>query len=208
VVRLHLHRRPAGPVAEGQSPCPDEQIVAATTQGRADPAQPDHARLVSLLPACSGQTHHELPGKLRVAQGDSLVPETAPLEWTRHPPTPHRSSWPVDQTFGGRDRTVQPGLGTHHAVPLPGQHDPQPLDGGTPRLTVDAVESPLRGNTHGGFGERPGETDRWQHRHRAPGRLNQARVVSAVDLHLYRTPLLPGRHLPPVRPSADRVGLV
>jgi hypothetical protein len=35
------------------------------------------------------------------------------------------------------------------------------------------VESPLRGNTHGGFGERPGETDRWQHRHRAPGRLNQ-----------------------------------
>lgn len=35
------------------------------------------------------------------------------------------------------------------------------------------MESPLRGNMHGGFGERPGETDRWQHRHRAPGRLNQ-----------------------------------
>jgi hypothetical protein len=34
------------------------------------------------------------------------------------------------------------------------------------------VESPLRREAHGGFGERPGETDRWQHRHRAPGRLN------------------------------------
>jgi hypothetical protein len=115
VVRLHLHRRPARPVAEGQSSCPDEQIVAATTQVRADPAEPDHARLVSLLPACSSQTHHELPGEIRVAQGDSLVPEAAPLEWKRCPPTSHRSAWPVDQTFGGRDRTLQPGLGTHHA---------------------------------------------------------------------------------------------
>lgn len=42
----------------------------------------------------------------------------------------------------------------HHAVPLPEQYDPQPLDGGTPRLTADAVENPLRGNTHCGFGTR------------------------------------------------------
>jgi hypothetical protein len=35
------------------------------------------------------------------------------------------------------------------------------------------VESPLPGDRHGGFGERPGETDREQSRHRAPGRLNQ-----------------------------------
>jgi hypothetical protein len=28
------------------------------------------------------------------------------------------------------------------------------------------------GNGHAGFGERPGETDREQPRHRAPGRLN------------------------------------
>jgi hypothetical protein len=34
------------------------------------------------------------------------------------------------------------------------------------------VESPLPGDGHGGFGERPGETDREQSRHRAPGRLN------------------------------------
>ena len=43
---------------------------------------------------------------------------------------------------------------------------------GQPRLTADTVESPLPGNRHGGFGERPGETDREQSRHRAPGRLN------------------------------------
>ena len=30
----------------------------------------------------------------------------------------------------------------------------------------------MRGDAHGGFGERPGETDREQSRHRAPGRLN------------------------------------
>lgn len=40
------------------------------------------------------------------------------------------------------------------------------------------MESPLPGDRHGGFGERPGETDREQSRHRAPGRLNHA-----VPLH-------------------------
>jgi hypothetical protein len=34
------------------------------------------------------------------------------------------------------------------------------------------VESPVRGDAHAGFGERPAETDRRQHRHRAAGRLN------------------------------------
>ena len=38
---------------------------------------------------------------------------------------------------------------------------------------ADAVESPVRGDTHAGFGERPAETDRRQRRHRAAGRLNQ-----------------------------------
>ena len=42
-----------------------------------------------------------------------------------------------------------------------------------PRLRVLTVESTLRRNTQGGLGERPGEADRWQHRHRAPGRLNR-----------------------------------
>ena len=30
----------------------------------------------------------------------------------------------------------------------------------------------MRGDAHAGFGERPAETDRWRHRHRAAGRLN------------------------------------
>ena len=38
--------------------------------------------------------------------------------------------------------------------------------------TAGTMESPLRGDTHGGFGERPGETDQQQCRHRAPGRLH------------------------------------
>ena len=33
VARLHLHRRPAGPVGEGEDPCPDPQDVAAGPQG-------------------------------------------------------------------------------------------------------------------------------------------------------------------------------
>jgi hypothetical protein len=33
----------------------------------------------------------------------------------------------------------------------------------------------LRSDPHGGFGERPGETDRGQPRHRAPGRLDRSR---------------------------------
>ena len=42
------------------------------------------------------------------------------------------------------------------------------------------MESPLRGDTHGGFGERPGETDQQQCRHRAPGRLIRAALVGSV----------------------------
>jgi hypothetical protein len=41
---LSIHRRPADPVAEGQDPCPHPQVIAAGPQGRADQAQPDHAR--------------------------------------------------------------------------------------------------------------------------------------------------------------------
>ena len=36
------------------------------------------------------------------------------------------------------------------------------------------MESPLRREAHGGFGERPGETGRQQCQHRAPGRLSLA----------------------------------
>ena len=42
------------------------------------------------------------------------------------------------------------------------------------------VESPVPGNGHGGFGERPGETDQEQSRHRAPGRLNHGKRSAPI----------------------------
>jgi hypothetical protein len=38
----------------------------------------------------------------------------------------------------------------------------------------------VRGDTHAGCGERSGETGPWQHRHRAPDRLNIVRGASLV----------------------------
>ena len=76
---------------------------------------------------------------------------------------------------GGRDRLFSLASVRISRLPLQGQHNPQSLDGGAPHLTDDTVESPFRGNTHGGFSERPAETARWQHRHRAPGRPHRPR---------------------------------
>jgi hypothetical protein len=53
------------------------------------------------------------------------------------------------------------------------------LPANEPRLTELTVESPVRGDTHAGFGERLEETDRQQCRHRASGRLNHRIVVLA-----------------------------
>jgi len=54
-----------------------------------------------------------------------------------------------------------------------GNNIPNPLGPGSlNKPTAETRESPLRGNTHGGFGERPGETDQQQCWHRAPGRLH------------------------------------
>jgi hypothetical protein len=51
--------------------------------------------------------------------------------------------------------------------------------------TTGLVESPLRCEAHGGFGERPGETGWRQRQHRAPGRLNPHRTLGQA------TPLRP-----------------
>ncbi len=57
-----------------------------------------------------------------------------------------------------------------------------PAPGSQPRLTAGTVESPVPGDAHAGFGERPGETGQEQSRHRAPGRLNRSiRVFSGVS---------------------------
>jgi site-specific recombinase XerD len=58
--------------------------------------------------------------------------------------------------------------------PLSLESQQHPLAVGTDsRITTTPVESPVRGDMHAGFGERPGETDREQSRHRAPGRLDR-----------------------------------
>ena len=71
----------------------------------------------------------------------------------------------------------------------------------------------MHGNGHAGFGGRPAETDRWQHRHRAAGRphtfrLRVAEVLGpdrprpAAGLHRRHR----GRSLGPVRASSPRSG--
>src|SRR5919107_2106285 len=69
------------------------------------------------------------------------------------PPQEHRGyCWASElinrQAPGGRDRVVQHRGSTHHAIPLPREQDPQPLGPAPPRLTADAVESPLRRDPH------------------------------------------------------------
>jgi len=44
------------------------------------------------------------------------------------------------------------------------------------------MESPVRWEPHAGFGERPGETDQQQCRHRAPGRLHPVGVWHRLDV--------------------------
>ena len=46
------------------------------------------------------------------------------------------------------------------------------MDGPSTSLTTETVESPLRREAHGGFGERLGETEPEQSGHRAPGLLS------------------------------------
>ena len=69
-------------------------------QGRADPAQPDHARMGQLLPACGQQAHHESLRPLHLAQGDPQADATTPLEVERRPPP----TSPALAAAGGADR--------------------------------------------------------------------------------------------------------
>ena len=133
LARLHLHRRPAHPVVEGQGPCPDVQEVATRPRNRADQAQPDHARVGQLLPACRLQTHAGQPVPLCVVAGDAVAAQAAPLDVDRRLSPIHHSHWTVKAHRDGRDRTVQPGRGAGHPLPLPRQHDPHPLDPAQPR---------------------------------------------------------------------------
>src|SRR6478609_7687621 len=93
MARLHLYRRPAYPVVEGQDPCPDPQEVATRPGVRADQAQPDHARLVQLLQARRGPTHRRRPGAFRLVAADPDVDGAAPLELEGRPPLARHPRW-------------------------------------------------------------------------------------------------------------------
>lgn len=184
------------PVVEGQDSCPHEQAVATATQGRADQAQPDHARLAQLLPVCRRQKRHAIPGHVRVAQDRALVDTAAPLELDRYSTPTHRPQRPMANVVSTRPRTDS-------TISAPRQQDRQALGYGQPRLTAETVESPVRGDAHAGFGERPAETLRWRHRHRAAGRLNHPRRPVAV--HRRRTRNHPGSNRPDRTEQTDRL---
>ncbi|TCP39354.1 hypothetical protein EV191_1301 [Tamaricihabitans halophyticus] len=171
MVRIHVHRRPSISVGEGEDPCPDTSGQSGRHGCCDRQDQPDPARRDELLPARRVQTH---------LNNLKHFAEWRVIRWLRKR---HRWRWrafrrrftnpnrTVAPDRSRRGRVVQPGIGDGHPLPLPGQQDPPPVHTAQPRLTAPTVESPVRREAHAGFGERPAETDRWQHRNRAAGRL-------------------------------------
>jgi hypothetical protein len=146
-----------------------------------DQAQPGHARLGQLLPARRRQAHLPHPGPVRLATADHDAHAPAPLELEDRPQAVHHADRQVAARHRGRDRA--PADSGHPGDPLPVTRDPQSLAYARQRLTTATVESPLRGDAHGGFGERPGETDQRQHG-------NALQADSTSD---YRTSVRTGR---------------
>jgi hypothetical protein len=129
----------------------------------------------ALLPARRMQAHPQQPEALRRMAGHQVAEETPPLALEAVPAAVHHPLRAVATAVDGRDRVVQPRIGGSNSIPLPGR-DPRSLGEGKPRLTAGTAESPVRREAHAGFGERHGETDRQQCRHRAPCRLNHRLV--------------------------------
>ena len=63
----------------------------------------------------------------------------------------------------------------------------------------------MHGNGHAGFGGRPAETDRWQHRHRAAGRPHTFRLASRRDWDALKRDVTPIYTAP--TPAAARAAL-
>lgn len=82
--------------------------------------------------------------------------------------------WPRPHADGIELFNIAKVLVTRHLYR--GSKIPSPWTIPEPRLTAGTVESPLRGDVHGGFGERPGETDREQ-----PGTAPQADSTKDPD---------------------------
>jgi hypothetical protein len=73
VVRLHLHRRPSGPVGEGEDPCPDTQDIAVGACVSADQAWSDPARMGQLLQTRRGEIHLQQIGHLHLVEACPML---------------------------------------------------------------------------------------------------------------------------------------
>ena len=65
--------------------------------------------------------------ELRLAAGHPYADDTAPLEVERRPPAPHHPRRKVDADIRGPDQAAANSSNPGNPVPLPRQHDPQPL---------------------------------------------------------------------------------
>ena len=127
-----------------------------------------------------------------VEASDATLVETGPrasraasMDVVGRPPPVRHCFRAMAADHGGRNRTAEDQRDPGHPVSLPRQHDSQPLDQHD-NLTAETVESPLRREAHGGFGERSGGTDQEQSRNRAPGQLSDEAGVSMTP-HPART---------------------
>jgi hypothetical protein len=90
VVRLHLHRRPSGPVGEGEDPCPDTQDIAVGACVSADQAWSDPARMGQLLQTRRGEIHLQQIGHLHLVEACPHAAGPPRLElWAAQPPSHH-----------------------------------------------------------------------------------------------------------------------
>ena len=114
-----------------------------------------------------------------------MLMDAAPLEMEGR----SAGGTPPPQGGGCRSPAGETELRRIDAIPVTryryrGSKIPSPWPLPEPRLTAGTVESPLRGDSHGGFGERPGETGQRQPRNRAPGRLSEELAAAGVTAHL------------------------
>ena len=144
-------RRPRGRQGEGADV--DQGHAQPAASGLAAPAQLGAAGLDHLRPPRVLLGDLRLLTRVHLAAGGHLAATKAPAEQLEGaaPPLPAR----VVADAGQRD-DGQPCRGRDRPLPLPGRQDPHAMDQqpeGNDQVTPpELVESPLRGNAHGGFG--------------------------------------------------------
>jgi RNA-directed DNA polymerase len=89
------------------------------------PTQLDAAGLVRLLPAGGVECDLQISQRLCVGAGHQMVAPKTPPDHREGSAPPLLRRWLV-AGHGGKN-AVQPGEGTHHAVPIPGHSDPDSL---------------------------------------------------------------------------------